>query len=102
MRPRPMLIACGEVLGAFLEEELEADEALAGLPVADRLHPCSSFMDLLNTALQECVQHEDDRYREELTTVRKMLLCGHLPDTSALEFFKPQPWWALANRRWLR
>jgi len=97
-----MLIACGEILQAFLEGDVEANEALARLPDANRLHPCSSFIALLNMTFWECVHHEDDRDRRELTTVRDMLLRGHLPDTSALQFFKPQPWWALANRRWLR
>jgi hypothetical protein len=97
-----MLIACGETLGAFLEGRVDADEAIARLPVVDPLHPCAAFVALLGQALLECSHNEDDRDREELPVVRSLLLGGQLPDTSALEWFKPQPWWALQHRIWLR
>jgi len=102
MRPRPMLIAAGETLAAFLKDSLDADEALARLPSIDPLHPCSALVELLRQALLECASHAEDRHREGLTVAQDLLRDGQLPDTSVLEWFKPQPWWALAHRLWLR
>jgi len=96
------LIAAGETLAAFLSDSLDADEALARLPAVDPLHPCSAFVELLRQALSECASHAQDRHREGLTVAQKLLCDGQLPDTSVLEWFKPQPWWALAHRLWLR
>ena len=97
-----MLIAAGETLAAFLEDSLGPDEALARLPSVEPLHPCSALVELLRHALLECSSHAEDRNREGLTVARDLLRDGQLPDTSVLEWFKPQPWWALAHRLWLR
>jgi hypothetical protein len=60
------------------------------------------LLDLLRQALLECASHAEDRHREGLTVAQELLRDGQLPDTSVLEWFKPQPWWALAHRLWLR